>query len=286
MSTTAGEVGTRASERGRVLILLSAGLWSLAGVFIKSLDLEPLSIVFYRSLFAALFFLLFVRKSGWIIGIPLGVSTASYTAAVSFFVLANKLTTAANAIVLQYTAPLFVFIFSRLWLREPVVRRNALTLAMGMAGIATIFAGSAGQPDAPGVLAATFSGFLFSVYMLNLRFVRGIDPGNLTFANNLVCVLVLLPFMGSRFELAAGELVALAVMGVVQLGLPYFFFSRGVETVSLQEAALIALIEPVLNPLWVAIVVGEVPSAATLAGGGMIVLGLGLRYRLIVKREK
>jgi drug/metabolite transporter (DMT)-like permease len=85
--------------------------------------------------------------------------------------------------------------------------------------------------------------------------------------------------MGLRFEVGAGELLALGIMGVVQLGLPYFFFSKGVETVSLQEAALIALIEPVLNPLWVAIVVGEVPSVATLIGGGMIVLGLALRYR-------
>jgi drug/metabolite transporter (DMT)-like permease len=274
-----GDAGIRAVGRGRVFILLSAVLWSLAGVFIKSLDLEPLTIVFYRSLFATLFFLFFVRKTGWAVGVPLGVSTVSYTAAVSIFVLANKLTTAANAIVLQYTAPIFVFIFSRVWLREPVAGRDAVTLAMGMAGIGTIFAGSAGQPDAPGVMAATFSGFLFSVYMLNLRFVQGTDPGNLTFANNLICALALLPLVRSQLEVSSGELLALAIMGVVQLGLPYFFFSKGVEKISLQEASLIALIEPVLNPLWVGMVVGELPSLSTFVGGGMIVLGLALRYR-------
>jgi len=286
MSTMEKQAAISPAIRGRLFVLLSAVLWSLAGVFIKSLELEPLTIVFYRSLFAALFFLFFVRKTGWAIGVPLGVSTASYTAAVSIFVMANKLTTAANAIVLQYTAPIFVFLFSRLWLREPVAKRDALTLAMGMAGIGTIFAGSAGQPDAAGVIAATFSGFLFSVYMLNLRFVQGTAPGNLTFANNLVCALALLPLMGSRFEVGVGELLALAIMGVVQLGLPYFFFSKGVETISLQEASLIALIEPVLNPLWVAIVVGEVPSIATLIGGGMILLGLALRYRTMLFRAR
>ena len=73
-----GQTGIQAANRGRLLIFLSAVLWSLAGVFIKSLDLEPLSIVFYRSLFAALFFLLWVRKEGWVIGVPLLVSTASF----------------------------------------------------------------------------------------------------------------------------------------------------------------------------------------------------------------
>ena len=99
-------------SRGRLLILLTAVLWSFAGVFIKSLDLHPMVITFYRSLFASLFFFLFVTRQGWGVSVPLLVSVASYTAAISFFVWANKLTTAANAIVLQYTAPIFVFFLS------------------------------------------------------------------------------------------------------------------------------------------------------------------------------
>lgn len=274
-----GQGGIQTANRGRLFILLSALLWSLAGVLIKSLDLEPLSIVFHRSIFAALFFLPFVRRNGWIGGVPLLVSAASYTAALCFFVWANKVTTAANAIVLQYTAPIFVFLFARLWFQEPVPRSNAMTLLFGIMGVGVIFAGSAGAPDTPGILAGVLSGFLFSVYMTSLRFLRGIHPVNLTFATNLVCVLALLPFAGSPFELESGELFTLAVMGVVQLGLPYFFFSKGIESISLQEASLIALIEPVLNPIWVALVVGELPSLFTYIGGGMILLGLALRYR-------
>jgi DME family drug/metabolite transporter len=82
----------------------------------------------------------------------------------------------------------------------------------------------------------------------------------------------------SQLALHATQLGILAVMGAVQLGLPYFLFSKGLQSVSLQEASLIALIEPVLNPIWVALVVGEIPSIATIAGGGLIVVGLGVRY--------
>src|ERR1051325_8190016 len=98
-TTTAG----KSARRARLSILAAAVLWSLAGIFIKALALNPLAIVFYRSLFAALFFAPFVRPGAWKFSAPLVISALSYTAAVSAFVAANKLTSAANAIVLQYT---------------------------------------------------------------------------------------------------------------------------------------------------------------------------------------
>ena len=274
----------RDEVKGRWLIFLTGVLWSLAGVFIKLLELHPLTIVFYRSLFASLFFLPFVRKDGWTTSLPLLVSVVSYTAAVSSFVWANKLTTAANAIVLQYTAPIYVFIFARLLFHEAIVKLNLITLLLGMVGVGVIFAGSIGQPDAEGVVAAILSGLLFSIYMTNLRFLKGVNPGFLTFVNNLVCFLGLLPVVISQLLVSGGEMLALAIMGVVQLGIPYFLFSKGLEKISLQEAALIVLIEPVLNPIWVALVVGEVPSVSTFIGGGIILFSLGFRYLWILLR--
>src|SRR5574341_2519169 len=144
--------------KGRWGIVVAGVLWSLAGVFIKSLELHPLTIVFYRSLFASLFFLLFVKAQSWTLSVPLLVSVASYTAAISFFVSANKLTTAANAIILQYTAPIFVYLFVRMLYKEPILKANLATLFAGMTGVAVIFIGSAGEPDAPGVTAALVSG--------------------------------------------------------------------------------------------------------------------------------
>jgi drug/metabolite transporter (DMT)-like permease len=266
------------SGHGRLLILAAALLWSLAGVFIKFLDLHPLAIVFYRSLFAALVFTPFVRLNQWQISPAIVVSVLSYAAAISAFVAANKLTTAANAIVLQYTAPVFVFLFARLIWGEQISRLNGLALAVAMIGIAIISLDSAGAPDMAGVLLALLSGVLFAVYIVNLRRVEEVAPVYLTWINNLVCALLLLPLVASRFGLSLDQALILAAMGGVQLGLPYFLFSKGLRSLPLQEASLIALIEPVLNPLWVALIVGEVPSLATLVGGGIILLGLALRY--------
>ena len=265
-------------KQGRLCILLTGLLWSLAGAFIKFLDLHPLTITFYRSLFASLFFWLFLRGRASRLNLPLIVSVSSYTAAISAFVWANKLTTAANAIVLQYTAPIFVFIFVRFLFGETISKINLLVLGLGMLGIGVIFWGSAGEPDAAGVLVAVLSGFLFAIFMVNLRAVKRADPVYLTWLNNFACSILLLPFVWSQLSLSFGQASALAVMGVVQLGIPYFLFTKGLETVRLQEASLIVLIEPVLNPIWVALTVGEIPSPATLIGGTIILSSLITRY--------
>jgi len=261
-------------------MVLAALLWSLAGVFIKSLELPPVTIVFYRSLFAALFFLPFLRRFSLKPRGPLLLSVTSYTAAVSSFVWANKLTTAANAIVLQYTAPLFVYLFIRFAEGKPIARENLLTLLSGMLGIVVIFNGSRAGHDLAGVAVAVTSGFLFAVYMVNLGFLKGFNPLMLNLLNNLTCAAALLPLLGSGPSLTMEQGVLLALMGIVQLGIPYLLFSKGLENLSLAEGSLIVLIEPVLNPIWVAWVVGETPSTATLAGGGLILLSLGLRYFL------
>jgi drug/metabolite transporter (DMT)-like permease len=265
-------------RRARLFLVAAALLWSLAGVFIKFLSLPPLTIVFYRSFFASLFFALFIRKSRALPGHALLVSMLSYTAAISAFVSANKITTAANAIALQYTAPIFVFVIVYLVFREKIDGVSWVSLAFGMLGIAVICVGSAGQPDAAGVMIALLSGLLFSIYMVSLRFLKAVNPGTLTFLNNLACCLILLPFVGSELSLSLKEGWIVAVMGVVQLGIPYWLFSKGLEQISVQEASLIVLIEPVLNPIWVALIVGELPSGATLIGGLCIVGGLGFRY--------
>jgi drug/metabolite transporter (DMT)-like permease len=267
-------------RRARLSLVLAAVLWSLAGVFIKFLPLPPLTIVFYRSLFASLFFAFFVRKSIAVPKVALLVSILAYTAAISAFVSANKITTAANAIALQYTAPMFVFVIVHFLFGEKITSTSWLSLGLGMLGIAVIGAGSAGQPDAAGVIIALLSGLLFSIYMVSLRFLKEFHPGTLTFLNNLVCCLILLPLVGSELSLSLKEGWIVAVMGVVQLGVPYWLFSKGLEQVSVQEASLIVLIEPVLNPIWVALIVGELPSSATLVGGICIVGSLGFRYLL------
>jgi len=265
-------------RRGHLLILSAALLWSLAGVFIKFLDLPPLTIVFYRSLFASFVFIPFLRPRDWRLSPSIFISVVSYTGAISAFVSANKLTTAANAIVLQYTAPIFVFLFSRLVMGESISKLNGFALIVSMLGVGIISFDSAGEPQMAGVLLALLSGLLFAVYMVNLQKTTEVSPVYLTWFNNFACALLLFLIVKSQLALTLNELAVLAAMGAVQLGLPYFLFSKGLRTVSVQEASLIALIEPVLNPLWVTLMFGEIPSTATLAGGAMIVTGLAVRY--------
>jgi drug/metabolite transporter (DMT)-like permease len=278
MVTPSARGSKRDLDRGRVLILLAALLWSLAGVFIKLLEIHPLTIVFYRSFFASLVFVPFLKSSQFHFNAAIIISVISYTAAITAFVSANKLTTAANAIVLQYMAPVLVYLFSRLVLGEKISTPNALALAVSMVGVGFISIDSAGEPEMSGVLLALLSGVLFAIYMVNLQQINRISAIYLTWLNNLVCALLILPFLKTPLALSSDQLLIVAIMGAVQLGLPYFLFSTGLRTIPLQEAALIALIEPVLNPVWVALIVGEIPSFATLTGGAMILTALAVRY--------
>lgn len=278
MATPSVTGSKRDLERGRALIFFAALLWSLAGVFIKLLEIHPLAIVFYRSFFASLVFVPFLKFSQFHFNAAIMISVISYTAAITAFVSANKLTTAANAIVLQYTAPVLVYLFSRMVLGERISTRNALALTVSMVGVVFISFDNAGEPEMSGVLLALLSGVLFAIYMVNLQQIKKFSAIYLTWLNNLVCALLVLPFVKAPFALSSEQLLIVAIMGVVQLGLPYFLFSRGLETIPLQEAALIALIEPVLNPVWVALIVGEIPSFATLIGGAMILTALAVRY--------
>ena len=231
---------------GRWLVLWAALLWSLAGVFIKYLDLPPLTIVFYRSLFASLVFLPFLKKQNLLLSPRVILSALSFTAAISTFVAANKLTTAANAIVLQYTAPIFVFL-AAFFSGEKIARLNAIALVVSMVGVGVIAIDSVGQPEMAGVALAILSGVLFAAYMVNLARLAGTDPVYLTWFNNLACAVLLLCVTYEALALSAMQLSLLAVMGGVQLGLPYFLFMKGLRSISVQEASLIALIEPVVN---------------------------------------
>jgi drug/metabolite transporter (DMT)-like permease len=147
-----------------------------------------------------------------------------------------------------------------------------------MVGVGFISVDNAGEPEMSGVLLALLSGVLFAVYMVNLQRLKEFSATYLTWLNNLVCALLLLPFVEARLALSTDQLLIVAIMGAVQLGLPYFLFSRGLRSIPLQEAALIALVEPVLNPVWVALIIGEIPSFATVLGGAMILAALAVRY--------
>jgi drug/metabolite transporter (DMT)-like permease len=262
--------------KGRILVLSAATLWSLGGVLIKSMHLPPQTIACYRTLFASLFLFL-LRGRG--LGRPTWIyllAAIPYCLQGLFFIAATKATSAANAIILQYTAPMYTFVLAYLFLGESIQKRSLCSLAIGMIGVAVIFFGGWKGGDLLGVALALISGFFFSVLTVVFRYMRDKDPFAITFFNNLFTGLMLLP-ISPKVPLGS-ELVVLLFMGVVQVAMPYILFTKGLQFVQAQEAGILSLIEPVLNPIWVALVIGEIPSHFTIVGGSLIALAIAMGY--------
>ncbi len=261
----------------RLYVLTGAVLWSTNGLFIKEIGAGALSITFFRCLFAALWLSPLVPGRRFPRPTDLAVSVLLFTALLVLFVSATKETTAANAIFLQYTAPVYVVLFGPWLLGERLHRRDAAPLAVSLAGVVVLFAGNQGSGDARGLWMGLSSGVFWGLFMLWLRRLRYADPIAVTFANCLGVAVLLAP-VPSVWDVGAGDIGLIALMGAVQFAVPYVAFTRGLQFVAGAEASLIALIEPVLNPFWVFLAVDERPSAATLIGGAVILVGLALRY--------
>lgn len=271
---------------GRRCVLGAALLWSLSGVITKWLPLDPLTIAFYRGLFAGLSLLPFVPRRHcefrWALvpfGLIFGAMTGMYLGAV-------KLTTAANAIFLQYTSTFWTIPLSALLLRERPDRRAAAGIALATAGIVAIVGYGYGSPDRPqeweGILLGLASGLGYASVTIVMRGLRGLDPLWLSAVGNLTgaCVLGvwIVATRGSIVLPNAPHTAILVAFGVVQMAIPYALFARGLREIDAPEATLIALLEPVLNPIWVVLVIGEWPARATLIGGAFLLAGVACRY--------
>ncbi len=268
-----------AQSAGRLMLVAAAVGWSLSGAIIKSADLSALGIAFGRSLVAALC----LAPLAWNRRQPpdwgnlwLGLA---YAGSVVLLVAATKATTAANAILLQYTAPVFVFLLGIPLVGERPGWADWAGLVLTMAGVGWIFAG-VGAADTAGVVLGLASGLSFGMLILLQRRYRDKDPFWVLGSNNALVVLLLLPWLGPEPAATTGDLALMLLMGVVQLGIPYLLFFMALQRVSAREGALITLLEPLLNPIWVAMVVGEVPGSSTQIGGAVVLLGVVVRYAL------
>lgn len=267
----------------RVYLLIGAVLWSTGGYFIKEIDAGALSITFFRSLFSALWLLPFVPGRKFPKPADMAVSIILFAMLLGLYVGSTKATTAANAIFLQYTAPIYVMAFGPWLLGERLRRADVIPLAICLSGIVVLFAGNRGSTDAEGLWMGVGSGLFYGLFLLWLRRLRYADPIAVTFANCLGVAVILAPFPGV-WDVDAPNLGLLVIMGAVQFAIPYVVFTRGLRDVTSSEASLIALIEPVLNPIWVLLLLGEQPTQATIIGGAIILAGLGLRYAVLRPR--
>ncbi|RPI67139.1 MAG: EamA/RhaT family transporter [Ignavibacteriae bacterium] len=278
-------------RQGLLALLLTAILWSSGGLLIKSIPLPALTIAGGRSAIAAIVMLLWLRKPKPIWTVAQWGSIISYTLTVILFVMATKLTTAANAIFLQYTAPIWVAIFSVFVTKEKLTRIDLISVLVVMAGMSVFFLDKMEGGQLTGNLIALASGLAFAGVALFMRAQNGVSTTeSILFGNILtfgVCALFVVPSAMfqvpstispfSFFAISPFSLFALVLMGVFQLGVSYILYSWAMKHVTAIEAILITTLEPILNPLWVALFLGEVPSTVAIIGGLIVVAGVVAR---------
>jgi drug/metabolite transporter (DMT)-like permease len=254
----------------------AALLWSTGGLFIKATTLSALELSFGRSVLAALTVAWFTRREGFGLNLVTGAAALMYAALLLLFVMATKLTTAANAIFLQYTAPVYIMFFEPLLYREKFRVRDLLVVSACVAGMSLFFVGKLRPQDVEGNLTALASGLCFACFTLLLRHraARRVNRASSVIYGNLLLALVAAPFFfgDGLSKMSPKEASIMLFLGVVQIGLAYTLFTlsiaRGVRSL---DAGVVGYIEPVLNPVWVFVFIGERPSGWAVAGGLIIV---------------
>jgi drug/metabolite transporter (DMT)-like permease len=256
-------------------VFIAAVLWSTGGLFIKWTTLSAYALSFGRSLLAAATIALFTWRQGFGFNRVTALTTALYAALLLLFVIATKQTTAANAIFLQYTAPVYVLVLEPLFYKEKYRAHDLIVVACCAAGMALFFMGRLRPEDVSGNIAALGSGICFAFFILLMRHPRAgeVNRASPIIHGNLLLALLTAPaFFSSVDALSLHDVLILLYLGVVQIGLAYTFFTYGMaHGVRSLDAGIIGYTEPVLNPLWVFIFLGERPAGWALAGGAIII---------------
>jgi DME family drug/metabolite transporter len=274
-------------------LLVAALLFSTGGAVIKATTFTGWQVASFRSLAASVAILLLVpaARRNWTWRVVL--VGCAYAATLIMYVLANKLTTAANAIFLQSTAPLYLLLLGPWLLHETVHRSDLLLMAVVGLGMALFFVGgqvplrTAPEPFSGNVIAV-FSGVSWALAITGLRWIerKGEEAGSgmaMVVAGNLIAGFVCLPKAFPAAGAAAGDWFIVAYLGVFQIGLAYAFLTRAMRSVPALEASLLLLAEPALNPVWAGLVHGEWPGALAIAGG-VLILSATL-FRALNRRE-
>jgi drug/metabolite transporter, DME family len=273
--------GRPASAAPSLLVLGAALLWSTGGLFIKWNDLSAFELSFGRSMFSAATVMLLTRREGFRLNLLTVAASVLYAALLLLFVVATKMTTAANAIFLQYTAPVYILLLEPVLYKEKYRALDFLTVAACVAGMSLFFVGQLRAEDVRGNLAALGSGLCFAVFILLLRHPRAREVNRASSVIYGSWILAAVAFVAlvawpeaarGGAGLTARNFAVMAYLGVIQLGLAYTMLTAGVARgVKSLDAGIICYIEPVLNPVWVFLVLGERPSRWALLGGAIII---------------
>ena len=264
-------------RRGILLVAAAALLWSTGGIGIKWLSEPPLKIAFYRSATAALALLLLFRPRVWRWTPAFLIGIISYAACLTTFVLATKWTSAANAIFLQYCGVVWVLLLSPLVLKEPFHPRDAVAVGIAFAGMLLFFVGKFQSRGYAGELSALASSVFFATLVLALRRERGGGAEAVITYGNVLAALAIFPFVKDDLGVSAVSAVVLTFLGVIQIAGAYALFVEGLKYVTATQASLTGMLEPISNPIWVFLFLGERPGVFSLLGGAIVLSAIAWR---------
>jgi len=261
-------------QKGLAAVFVAALIWSTGGMFIKLVPLEAIQICFFRSALAALVFMVLFKKAAFNFDKFVLINAICYAGLLITFVIATKLTTAANAIFLQYTAPIYVFFLEPLLFKTKFEKINIVTVVLCFTGMLLFFVGELSPGHMLGNAIALLGGVFLAAMTLGMKKNKPENQYASVFYGNIIICIVALPFMFSIGTLTAPTALRLAYLGIIQIGIAYALFSYGIKRTLAIEASLIAMVEPVFNPIWVLIGYGEKPSFFSIVGGCIILFGV------------
>jgi len=261
-------------------VLIAVFLWSTGGLFIKLTTLDAYQVTFFRSLFAAITVIIITRKDGFKINAFGIFASIIYALLLFLFVWATKKTTAANAIFLQYTAPIYILLLGPFIIGEKFHWRDLITVVVVLFGMSLFFVGRLEITDYQGNIAALCSGVLFGLYIMLLKHPKAeeLSPTVTVIYGNLILVAMTassgIPAIPSLVPL---DWFAVIFLGVFQIGISYILYIKGVRGGTRPlDASLIGFVEPLLNPVWVFIFLAERPSQWAMLGGAIIITAIAV----------
>lgn len=264
-------------NKGFLAVFVTAILWSSGGLFIKLISLNSMQLSFFRCSIAAIVFALLFRKRLLVVNGFTFINAGFYAIVLTTFVIATKTTTAANAIFLQSTAPIYVLIFEPIINKTKIERINVLTIAVSFIGMIFFFLGEISPGHFTGNLVALISGIMFAAFFLGMRKNGKEYQQSSIFYGNIFVSLLCIPFILDLKPLSFNDIWMVSFLGVFQIAFAYALFSYGLKRILAVEASIISMFEPVLNPVWVLIGYGEMPSFYAAIGGGIIIIAITVR---------
>ncbi len=267
-------------QRALLSMVLASVFWSIAGLFIKQITWHPLVIAGLRSLICGLFLLIFIDKKKIYINKTILFGSIMYVFVAGLFVMANKYTTSTNAILLQFTAPIWVVVISVLFLKQTPNKKDILAVTVVLIGMVLFFMGDLEVGNIYGNIMAIMAGVSLAIMLIIMRGETESSPLLIPLIGNFILFTVTLPAL-FVFEpqFSTANVVNIVILGIFQLGMGYLLFSIAVPFVSTLEASLIMVIEPLLNPIWVLIFLGEQPTIQAIIGGVVVIISV-VSYQL------